>query len=114
MKMQTRDIGLDVKKPEKECSDIKCPWHSSIAVRGKLFQGMVTSAKMKNSAVVEWGFDQFIPKYERYERRNTRITVHNPPCISAKEGDTVTVVETRPLSKTKSFVIVEIVDVKHH
>jgi small subunit ribosomal protein S17 len=29
-------------------------------------------------------------------------------CIGAKEGDTVVIAECRPLSKTKSFVVVEV------
>jgi small subunit ribosomal protein S17 len=33
--------------------------------------------------------------------------VHNPECIHAKEGDMVTVMETRKISKMKSFVIIE-------
>ena len=34
------------------------------------------------------------------------MKVHNPDCINAKEGDLVGVVECRPLSKTKNFVII--------
>jgi ribosomal protein S17 len=51
-------------------------------------------------------YDQYVPKYERYERRKSRIVVHNPECIRAREGDVVVVAECRPLSKTKSFVVV--------
>lgn len=105
--MAARDIGLDVQAPEKECNDRNCPFHSALPVRGKIFIGKVVSSKAKNSAVVEWGYDHYLPKYERYERRTSRVNVHNPECINAKEGDTVKIAETRPLSKTKSFVVVE-------
>ena len=37
------------------------------------------------------------------------IKVHNPPCINASEGDLVKIYETRPLSKTVHFVVVEVV-----
>jgi ribosomal protein S17 len=55
--------------------------------------------------MVEWGYHKYIPKYERYERRKTRVTAHNPDCIKAKEGDVVVIGECRSLSKTKSFII---------
>ncbi len=32
---------------------------------------------------------------------------HNPPCINAKEGNIVMIGETRRLSKTKSFAVIE-------
>ena len=34
--------------------------------------------------------------------------MHNPDCIDAKEGNLVKIMECRPLSKTKNFVIVEV------
>jgi len=49
----------------------------------------------------------FIQKFERYERRHSRINAYNPSCISAKEGDVVKIAECRPLSKTKAFVVIE-------
>ncbi|RLI40477.1 30S ribosomal protein S17, partial [Candidatus Bathyarchaeota archaeon] len=45
--------------------------------------------------------------FKRYERRRSLIPAHNPPCINAKEGDTVRIAECRPISKTVSFVVVE-------
>jgi small subunit ribosomal protein S17 len=61
---------------------------------------------MHNTVIVEWGFHRYIKKYERYERRKSRVAAHNPPCINAKEGDKVVIAECRPLSKTTHFVIV--------
>ena len=49
----------------------------------------------------------YLSKFERYEKRRTKIKAHNPPCINAREGDIVRIHECRPLSKTKHFVIVE-------
>jgi hypothetical protein len=48
-----------------------------------------------------------IPKYERFSTKRTRLKAHNPDCIKAKEGDIVTIMETRPISKTKSFVVIK-------
>lgn len=100
--------GLDVKEPEQECGDKHCPFHGSVSVRGSSFSGTVQSTAMEKSATVRWEYSEKIPKYERYERRNTRVTVHVPDCLEVEEGDQVTVFETRPISKTKSAVIVEV------
>lgn len=101
-----KSIGLEVKPPQGTCSDQKCPWHGTLPVRGKSFQGSVKSVKSAGTAVIQWQYPKFVPKFERYERRKSRLTAHNPSCIKAKEGDEVVVVECRPLSKTKSFVVV--------
>ena len=104
----TKDIGLDVKPPAKECGDPKCPFHGTLPVRGQVLKGVVVSDNMENTVVVQKTFEKKNAKYERYEKRKTKVNAHNPPCISAKEGDNVTVAECRPLSKTKSYVIIEV------
>ena len=101
-----KNIGIPVKPPEKECNDEKCPWHGKLSVRGRVFQGNVKSAKTHGTVIVEWGYHRFVKKYERYERRKSRVVAHNPECIRAKEGDDVVIAECRPLSKTKRFVVV--------
>lgn len=101
-------LGLEVEAPEKECEDENCPFHGNLSARGSTFVGEVQSTKMDKSATVRWEYAESIPKYERYERRNTKISVHVPPCIDLEEGDHVKAVETQPISKTKSSVVVEI------
>ncbi len=104
---QKKDIGLGAKPPKDTCSSEKCPWHGYLKVRGRVFRGRVVSSKSLNTAIIQWDYYNFVPKYERYERRKTRIAAHNPLCISAKIGDMVAIGECRPLSKSKSFVIFE-------
>ena len=99
-------IGVEVEPPKGACSGRNCPWHGNIPVRGRVFEGVVKSAKAKNTAVVEWGYHFYVTKFERSERRKSSVSAHNPECIRAKEGDKVTIAECRPLSKTKSFVVV--------
>ncbi len=101
-------LGLDIETPAEECEDKNCPFHGNVSVRGSSFTGEVESTKMDKSATVRWEYSEKIPKYERYERRNTKISVHVPGCLDVEEGDSVRVVETRPISKTKSAVIVEV------
>jgi small subunit ribosomal protein S17 len=103
-----QDIGLDVKSPKEECDDINCPFHGILSVRGQVFTGSVISSKMDKTVVVKRTFEKLITKYERYEKRQSKIHAHNPPCIDAKEGDIVKVAECRPLSKTKTFVVIEV------
>ncbi|MBI4175840.1 MAG: 30S ribosomal protein S17 [Candidatus Aenigmarchaeota archaeon] len=100
-------IGIDVKPPEKPCEDDKCAWHGRLPVRGRVFEGVVRSTKPRNTAIVGWDYHRFITKYERYERKKSRVTAYNPPCMHAKEGDNVVIAECRPLSKTKTFVVVQ-------
>jgi small subunit ribosomal protein S17 len=106
---RAKDIGIDVKPPKGTCNDPKCPFHGNLKIRGKILQGLVVSARPQKTVIVERNYLHYIPKYERYERRHSRIAAHNPECIDAKEGDVVKIAECRPLSKTKAFVVVEVV-----
>ncbi len=103
-----RDIGLDVSQPAKECTDPNCPFHGVLPVRGQVLSGVVVSDKMEKTVVVQRTFEKKIKKYERYEKRKTKVHAHNPPCINAQDGDNVLVAECRPLSKTKSYVVIEV------
>ena len=102
-----KNIGLDVEEPKEKCNDKNCPFHGSLKVRGRQFKGTVISSKMHSTATVEWSRTEYIPKYERYEKKRSKVKAHNPKCINAVEGDIVRIIGCRPLSKTKNFVIVE-------
>jgi len=105
-------VSLVFRKPKKACTDRDCPFHGELAVRGRVLEGIVASAKMEKTVVVERDYLFYIPKFMRYERRHSRISSHNPPCIDAKEGERVKIAECRPLSKTVSFVVVEKLEAK--
>jgi small subunit ribosomal protein S17 len=107
MVAKVKDIGIDVNPPAAECSDINCPFHGSLPVRGQVIEGTVVSVKMDKTAVVERKHLRFQKKYERYEKRTSRYSVHAPACFELKAGDHVMVMECRPISKTVSFVVVE-------
>ena len=76
-------------------------------MRGQIFVGEVVSDTAPKTVVVKREYLKKIRKYERYERRTSKIHAHNPPCIDAQVGDIVKIAECRPISKTKSFVVVE-------
>ena len=106
-KTEPRNIGILMEMPKHKCGDAECPFHGNLSVRGRQFTGTVVSSKMRKTAVIEFARLQFLKKYERYEKRRTKLKVHNPECINAKDGDIVNVMECRPLSKTKNFVIIK-------
>ncbi|WP_368410694.1 30S ribosomal protein S17 [Haladaptatus salinisoli] len=100
-------LGLNVSEPEETCSDENCPFHGSLAVRGQVIEGEVASTDMDKTVVVEREYDVTVPKYDRQMKRRSRVPAHAPECLALEVGDTVRIAETRPLSKTKSHVVVE-------
>ncbi len=91
-----------------ECNDIKCPVHGKLKTHGYEFNGVVVSDRAAKTAIVEREYTTFLQKYERSLRKTSRIPAHNPDCIKAKQGDFVTIANTRRISKTKSFVITRV------
>ncbi len=92
-----------------KCTDKKCPFHGSLRLRGAVFRGKVLSAKERKSAVVGIDYTRKVRKYQRLEKRRSKLHCHVPPCISVKEGDRVEVSECRKLSKTKAHVITKVI-----
>jgi small subunit ribosomal protein S17 len=106
-------IGLDVPTPpEPENPDTydyeTCPFYGELSVRGQVIEGTVASTAMDRSVVVEREYDVYVPKYDRYMKRRSRVPAHVPGVLDPQEGDTVRIAECRPLSKTKSHVVVEV------
>ena len=102
-----KNIGIKIQKITKSCTDKKCPFHGTLKVRGRILKGTIVGKDVHKSGTLEFTRRFYVPKYERYEKRKTRIRVHNPSCIDAQKGDFVKVGECRKLSKSKSFVIIE-------
>ncbi len=100
-------VGMGIEPPKERCTDPKCPFHGKLSVRGRAFECMVVSDKMSRTVTVELEHARKVPKYERYERRTSKLHAHNPPCIAARTGDRVKIMECRRLSKTKAFVVVQ-------
>ena len=75
----------------------------------KVREGIVVSNKMTKSivVVVERKFKH--PKYGKFMRKTSRFMAHdeNQEC---QIGDTVRIMETRPLSKNKCWRLVEIIE----
>lgn len=99
------------KKIESNCSDKICPTHGTnkLKSRGRIFEGKVIK-KLPHRIVIQFERMLKIPKYERYEKRKTKIHARVPACMDekVKEGDLVQVAETRPISKTIHAVLIKI------
>ena len=71
--------------------------------------GIVSSNKMTKSIVVSVERKVKHPKYGKFIKRTSKFMAHDEKNDS-KIGDTVRIVETRPLSKNKRWRLVEIVE----
>ena len=109
-------IGYDVPTPPEpenpeEYDYEKCPFYGELSVRGQTLTGRVASTDMEKTVIVEREYDVHVPKYDRFMKRRSRVPAHVPGVLEPLEvGDEVTIAETRPLSKTKSHVVIEVHD----
>jgi small subunit ribosomal protein S17 len=72
-------------------------------------QGKVVSDAMEKTIVVEVSVVKAHPKYKKVVRRSVKFHAHDERS-EAKVGDLVKIVETRPLSRTKRWRLVEVVE----
>ena len=72
-------------------------------------QGVVTSDKMDKTIVVSSKFKEKHPIYGKFVQKTKKYHAHDEK-NEAHIGDTVLIMETRPLSKTKRWRLVQIVE----
>lgn len=72
---------------------------------GRVLRGKVVASKMTDTITV--AVERYVkhPKYKKYLRRTKKFLVHDKG-NTAKVGDTVDIIEVRPISKRKSFELV--------
>ena len=87
------------------------PAHDAASDRNlrKEITGKVTSSKMDKSITVAVVQKQKHPKYGKFVTKTTKFHAHDEK-NECGEGDTVLIMSTRPLSKTKRWRLVEIVE----
>ena len=71
--------------------------------------GVVVSNKMDKSIVVAVERKEKHPMYGKFVKKTTKFVAHDEK-NECSVGDTVRILETRPLSKTKNWRLVEIVE----
>ena len=77
----------------------------------KVFTGTVVSDKMDKTIVVSVDTFGTAKLYKKRVKKSHKFHVHDEN-NTAKVGDVVRFMETRPLSKTKCYILVEVVKVK--
>ncbi len=75
----------------------------------KILQGQVVSDKMDKTRVVQVNGHKLHPLYKKVIATRKKIKVHDYK-NDAKHGDVVKVIESRPLSKDKHWVLLKIVE----
>jgi small subunit ribosomal protein S17 len=74
--------------------------------------GVVVSNKADKTITVLVERKERHPLYGKFVRKSTKLYAHDE-ANQCKEGDTVSIVETRPLSKQKRFRLVEVIKSAH-
>ncbi len=75
-------------------------------IKGKIFTGSVVSDKMTDTIVVSISQKYRHPLYKKIINKKHKIYAQNN--LNAHIGDTVQVIETKPISKTKRFKTLKI------
>lgn len=75
----------------------------------RTLSGRVVSNKMDKTAVVLVLRKIKHPIYGKYIKRSSKIHIHDEGNI-CQEGDLVKIAETRPISRTKSWKLVEVIE----
>ncbi len=77
--------------------------------RPKVRQGIVVSDKADKTITVRIDTARRHPRYEKIVRSSTTLHAHDET-NDAHEGDTVRIIEARPLSRTKRWRLVEVLE----
>ena len=83
--------------------------NSAAEVKQRTITGRVTSNKMDKTVAVTVERKVKHPMYGKYMRRSTKYLVHDEE-NTCNEGDLVVITECRPVSKSKSWRLVEVVE----
>lgn len=77
--------------------------------RRKVRVGVVISDSRDKTVTVEVPFSATHPRYDKVVRRSSKFHVHDE-ANDANVGDTVRIMETRPISKQKRWRVVEVLE----
>lgn len=109
--MEKKEKKTEVKMEKTEnknskCSDKFCPIHGGLKTHGRVFQGTVIR-KFPTRVAIEFERTVYVPKYERYEKKKTRLHARLPSCMAndVEIGDYIKIDGCRPLSKIIHFVV---------
>jgi small subunit ribosomal protein S17 len=112
---QERKVKADSRRKERAAAKegktaaTGTPQAEKDAVAAKTRQGLVVSNKGEKSITVRIDIARRHPTYEKVVRRSRTLHAHDEQ-NEAGEGDIVRIIETRPLSKTKRWRLVEVLE----
>lgn len=72
----------------------------------RVFQGVVVSNKGDKTAQVRVETSVKHPVYKKYMKRSARYAAHDPE-NSCQVGDNVRIMESKPISKTKKWIVIK-------
>jgi small subunit ribosomal protein S17 len=85
------------------------PVHAVVEGRRRIRQGIVVSDKAEKTITVRIDFARRHRRYEKIVRSSTTLHAHDEN-NDANEGDTVRVIESRPLSRSKRWALVDVLE----
>lgn len=108
-KIEKKVVAKETKKASKK-TEVKpiTKKATNYPIRGNVFEGEVISAKAQGTITVQRQLTHYVSKYERYKKVYSKIKAHVPQGVEVKEGDKVRIGETRKISKTKNFILMEV------
>ena len=95
--------------PREDAAREAAPSEAALRGRRKERVGKVVSDKMQKTVIVSLTRQVPHPLYKKYFKKTTKFVAHDEKG-DAKTGDTVRIMETRPLSKTKRWRVIEVLE----
>ncbi|MEM4271515.1 MAG: 30S ribosomal protein S17 [Candidatus Pacearchaeota archaeon] len=95
------------KKQKKEEAEISAN-NENFSTKGRTFEGFVIK-KFPKRIVLEFERTVFVPKYERFYKKKTRLHARLPDSMkdAINVGDYIEIAECRPLSKIIHFIVIK-------
>ena len=79
VKTAAKPAKVTSKVTNVDCTDQHCHVHGRVKMRGRVFEGKVLNSKMIRTVTVGWPRKLYLSKYERFEKRRSKVKAHNPP-----------------------------------
>ena len=106
-KISENKVENKTKETKKIVNKIMEKSEERVSTRGRNFEGKVIK-KFPKRVVIEFGRMIYIRKYERYEKRKTKLHARLPESLrdEINIGDLIQITECRPLSKIIHFMVI--------
>jgi small subunit ribosomal protein S17 len=113
VRRRTRRLGERAKAAERRAAappaEPLAPVHAAVQGTRRVRQGVVVSNKSEKTITVRIDVARRHRRYEKIVRSSSTLHAHDEN-NDAHEGDVVRVIESRPLSKTKRWVLVDVLE----